>query len=116
MVKTFVQTVALISVLGVILYATGLISEEMAKETMFGLLLAAIPLIGGVMIYLAAKGNLMQNKELLITGVATLILGTTYLLGDILFFGYSVKQFGIVVGVGTEIVLIFMLLANWQYK
>ena len=110
MAKTFVQLIGLLVILGVVISITTMVSTE----TMLGLFLFAIPFLGASMMYIALKGKLLQNKELFIVGLASIIVGTTTLLGDNIVYGYSIKSIGVAIAVATELFILFEVILFWK--
>lgn len=112
MAKTFVQLIGLLVMLGTIISITTM----SGSESMLGLFLFAIPFLGATMMYFALKGKIFQNKELFITGLASVIIGATTFFGDNVLFGYSLKAIGLTVAVAIELFLLFEVIMLWQVK
>lgn len=117
MAKTFVQLIALIAIMGAII---GILGME-TKEPMVGMFKLAVPLIGAIMLGIALKSDfpagIYRNKEIAITGFATIILGVTHWFGDIPTpVGITLGSLGWMIAIGAWLFLIITTLFLWEWK
>ena len=114
--KTFAQLIALIAITGAIIVILGMETEEQIID----LFKIGVPVMGGFMLLLALKSDfptgLIRNKELAIVGLSSIILGATDLFGDSTVMGISVNAIGWIIIIVTELLLIFSVLAIWEWK
>ena len=116
MAKTFAQLIALIAITGAIIVILGMETDQQIID----LFKIGVPVIGGFMLLLALKSDfptgLIRNKELAIVGLSSIILGATNQFGDSTVMGISINAIGWIIIIITELLLIFSVLAIWEWK
>ena len=112
-------TFAQLSILSIILLAVIVILNMETSSDMLGLFKIAVPVLGALMLFTALRGGIkgiLTHKELTAAGIATITLGITQWLGDIVIGGISLKIIGLAIAIGVLLVILFMALLQWKVE
>lgn len=109
MARNFVQLGILIAVLGIIITVTNLTGQN----PLLGVFVFSTPLIGAYMIW-KSKDNFLERIELAMVGVASIVSGVTYILGDFTIAGFSLKVIGLTIAILVELILILRVVNLWK--
>jgi len=113
MAKSFVQLVAVCVLLWIIIGLTSMAAESQ----ILALFVLTLPFLGVFILYLVLKsGRIFQNAEIALFGIASLVFGITYWLGDLVIQGMNIREIGLFITVVLALAFTFKLIASWEMK